>query len=188
MAFTDGDRQKLLDIAENALRYHLGSAAQSPDPDTLPPSLHVPGAAFVTLRRSGDLRGCIGTTAAALPLWRVVWDMAIAAASRDPRFPTLGQEELDGLYVEVSILTPPRRIRSAEEIVVGRDGVIIKKPGAYGLLLPQVAPEQGWNREQFLDNVCLKANLPPGAWKDPNVELLAFSAEKFSRTLSSEHS
>lgn len=181
MPFSESDKDTLLAIAERAIRDHLTGLLSQPRVSSS--TLTAPGAVFVTLRKDDDLRGCIGTAEARMPLWQAVRDMAIAAAVSDPRFPPLSPRELPGLSLEISVLSPPKRIRSSEEIVVGRDGLAIRRGPAYGLLLPQVAPEYGWDRTQFLEHTCAKAGLPPDAWRDPDAELLTFTAEKFSRTL-----
>ncbi|GIX05715.1 MAG: TIGR00296 family protein [Candidatus Poribacteria bacterium] len=136
--------------------------------------------AFVTLKGGGALRGCIGRILDDLPLAEVVQRMAIAAATEDPRFPRVLPEELPLLEIEISVLTPPRRVKDLSEIQVGRHGLIVRRGWNSGLLLPQVPVEQGWNRDQFLAYTCLKAGLPPGAWRDPNTVIEAFEAQVFS--------
>lgn len=134
---------------------------------------------FVTLRQRGALRGCIGQIVGTAPLAKLTSMMALAAAFDDPRFEKLRADELPGLDLEVSVLTPLRRVASAAEIVVGRDGVLLRKSGRSAVFLPEVATEQGWNREQMLDNLCLKAGLPAGSWRT-GAELSIFQAEAFS--------
>jgi AmmeMemoRadiSam system protein A len=134
--------------------------------------------AFVTLKIDGRLRGCIGHVVGVAPLWLAVRDNAIAAAFEDPRFAPLEAKELQITRIEISALTPLRRV-TAEEIEVGRDGILIEQGGARGLLLPQVPVEYGWDRETFLDHTCRKAGLEPGCWRSPDTVLSAFSAEVF---------
>lgn len=139
-----------------------------------------PRALFVTLRREGQLRGCIGTLAPEGDLTRSVPRFARQAAFADPRFPGLTAEELPECTIEISVLTPPRPVADPGEIVVGRDGLIIELGGRRGLLLPQVATEWGFDREKFLVEVSRKAGLPPDAWRHPGAQLWSFQAEVFS--------
>ena len=133
---------------------------------------------FVTLRIGSELRGCIGTLAAEEGIPNTVVRFAREAAFRDPRFPPLTAEEWPRVTLEVSVLTPPRRI-SAEEIEPGRHGVILEMGVRRGLLLPQVATEWGFSREQFLAAVSQKAGLPDNAWKMSDAKLYGFEAEVF---------
>jgi AmmeMemoRadiSam system protein A len=135
------------------------------------------GGAFVTIRKDGELRGCIGYIESALPLWRVVAEVADKAAFEDPRFEPLEPDEFRGMSIEVSVLSVPERMASAEDIVVGEHGLIIEFGGRRGLLLPQVATEYGWDRDRFLEHVCRKAGLPPDAWRDPGAAVYLFRAE-----------
>ena len=138
-----------------------------------------PRALFVTLRRRGNLRGCIGTLAPEGDLSRTVPRFAMRAAFEDPRFPPLAEAELADCTIEISVLTAPVRLQRTEDVVIGRDGLIIEARGRSGLLLPQVATEWGFDRERFLAEVSRKAGLPPGAWKEPGAQLWVFEAEVF---------
>lgn len=170
-------RQTLLDLARRAV---AAAAADKPSPEITPDELlSEKGAAFVTLRRSGSLRGCMGHIVASAPLWLSVRDMARSAARSDPRFPPVAPEELGEMTIEISVLSPLRKIRSSEDVSVGRDGLYVKRKHSAGLLLPQVAVTAGWNPRQFLEQTCRKADLPPIAWQDPETELFAFTAEIF---------
>lgn len=133
---------------------------------------------FVTLRIAGELRGCIGTLAAEEGIPNTVVRFAREAAFRDPRFPPLAEDEWPRVALEVSVLTPPRRI-AAEEVEPGRHGLILETETRRGLLLPQVATEWGFTREQFLAAVSQKAGLPDNAWKMPDARLYAFEAEVY---------
>lgn len=135
--------------------------------------------AFVTLKRHGQLRGCIGNIIGQGPLFRTVWNMARAAAFEDPRFPQLSQAELADLEVEISILGPVVPCPDPELVEVGRHGLIMRQGGRQGLLLPQVPLEWGWDRAQFLAQTCRKAGLPPLAWRDPSTEIYWFEAAVF---------
>ena len=140
------------------------------------PELDLPRGVFVSLHRGGDLRGCLGHLEADLPVAEAVRRMAVASAHEDPRFPPVGPDELEGLDVEVSVLSPSRPVRP-EDVVPGRDGLIVHRGGRSGVLLPQVAAEHGWDRPTFLQAVCQKAMLPSDAWRQPGTELLAFRAQ-----------
>lgn len=177
-ALSEDDRRRLLAVARQALAACF--CPTSIDVLEVPPELRRPGAAFVTLRRRADdeLRGCIGTLEAQQPLVDVVARMAVAAATQDLRFPCVTAEELPLLAMEISVLTPPVPI-TAEEVQPGLHGLIIRAAGRSGLLLPQIATNNGWDRETFLAHTCVKAGLPRDAWKDPGATLLAFTAVVF---------
>jgi AmmeMemoRadiSam system protein A len=157
-------------------------AALRGEPAPAPPAgtvLAVRRGAFVTLRKAGELRGCIGHVAADRPVVEVVCEMAVAAALDDPRFPPVTLAELIEITVEVSVLTPPRRLEPVDPaaVAVGRHGLMVRHRGAAGLLLPQVAVEHGFDALTFLEAVCRKAGLGPGAWRHPEAEVLVFEAE-----------
>lgn len=135
--------------------------------------------AFVTLKKRGLLRGCIGYIKGVKPLWETVQEMAVAAAFNDPRFPSVRAEELKDLSYEISVLTPLRRIKNIDEIEVGKHGLYIVRGFNSGLLLPQVALEYGWDRENFLRETCYKAGLSPDDWMDNETEIYIFSADYF---------
>lgn len=137
-------------------------------------------ALFVTLKRDGHLRGCIGTLAPEGDLARTVPKFTLRAAFEDPRFPPLASHELPGCAIEISVLTPPRLVEDIEDVVVGRDGLILELGGRRGLLLPQVATEWGFDRETFLSELSQKAGLPPEAWRHPDARVFSFQAEVFS--------
>jgi AmmeMemoRadiSam system protein A len=135
--------------------------------------------AFVTLHKGGLLRGCIGNIRGRHPLYQTVAQMAEEAAFNDPRFPPLSKEELTDVDIEISALTPLRRIEDVEEITVGRDGIYIEKGFFSGLLLPQVATEHDWDRQTFLEQTCFKAGLHKDAWKEKDTKIYVFSADIF---------
>ncbi len=140
------------------------------------PELAFPRGVFVSLHRRGDLRGCLGHLEADIPVGEVTRRMAVASSRDDPRFPPVGPEELADLDVEVSVLSPFTRVRP-EDVVPGRDGLLISRGARSGVLLPQVASERGWDRVTFLRAVCQKAALPSEAWRDPATELYSFQAQ-----------
>jgi AmmeMemoRadiSam system protein A len=135
--------------------------------------------AFVTLKKKGHLRGCIGYIKAVKPLWEVVQEMAVAAAFHDPRFPSVQVEELKDISVEISVLSPLERIKNVDDIVVGKHGLYIVRGYNSGLLLPQVAIEYGWDRKTFLRETCHKAGLSSDDWMDKETEIYIFSADYF---------
>lgn len=132
----------------------------------LSPRLAVKGSAFVTLKRKGELRGCIGHMAYADPIWRVVTESASDAALRDSRFSPLAERELDGLDLEVSVLSPMRPIARCQDFRVGPDGIVLEKGFSSAVFLPEVGPEQRWTAEEELAELAAKAGLPRDAWKD----------------------
>ena len=134
----------------------------------------------MTLRtKRGDLRGCIGSIRAMEPLYRAVATSAVSAAFRDPRFFPVRKEEMVQLDLEISVMGPIEPVSDVSDIEVGRDGLIISLGRFAGLLLPQVATEYGWDRQTFLDQTCMKAGLPPGAWRAQETRIEKFSAEVF---------
>jgi len=133
----------------------------------------------VTIKRRGQLRGCIGYIEGRGPLYKTVEEMAEAAAFKDPRFMPVTEKELTELDYEISVLTPLQKIKDINEIEVGKHGIYIKKGWNSGLLLPQVATEYGWDRQTFVEHTCQKAGLPANAWKDKNAEIYIFSADIF---------
>jgi AmmeMemoRadiSam system protein A len=172
-------RKDLLALARGALEAHFRGQPPPRLASDRAEGFGEPRALFVTLRRGGKLRGCIGTLAPEGDLSRTVPKFAMRAALEDPRFPPLVSEELAECDIEISVLTAPARLENPEEIVIGRDGLIIETRGRSGLLLPQVATEWGFDRERFLAEVSRKAGLPPGAWKEPGTTLWVFQAEVF---------
>jgi len=135
--------------------------------------------AFTTLKESGELRGCIGYTSAAKPLYITVRDTATLAAMRDPRFPPVTASELPKLEYEISVLSPLRRVTDVQQIKVGEHGLLMKNGDSEGLLLPQVPVEQRWDRHTFLEQTCAKAGMPFTCWMDDNTDIFSFTAVVF---------
>ena len=175
------DRRQLLDVARQVFASALGVAPVQAQTATASPTLSEKRGAFVTLTRrvDGELRGCIGYVEPLFPLVETVSRAAMAAALHDHRFAPVARGELAELAIEISVLSVPRPIRP-EDVVVGSHGLILRVGDRSGLLLPQVASDHGWDAETFLDHTCLKARLPPGAWRQPEAELLGFTATVFS--------
>ncbi len=174
-SLSEEDRALLLRLARESVRA-AAAGRPLPQPPKGHPALEEPKGAFVTLHKDGDLRGCIGLLQAYQPLAATVIEMAQAAAINDPRFPPLREHELDTTTLEISILSP-FEVTKPEQVEVGTHGIFITGRGRRGVLLPQVATEQGWDRETFLEHVCLKAGLPRNAWQSSDVVLERFSAE-----------
>ena len=168
----------LLRLAREAIDGQLRSGAL-PDTGVDDPVLTRRAGAFVTLWQGDELRGCIGHLKADRPLFRAVQEMAVSAATCDTRFDPLSLDELSSLRVEISVLSPLRRITRIEQVEVGTHGLVITKNGRRGLLLPEVATERGWDRAEFADAVCWKAGLSGGAWRE-GATMYTFTAIVFS--------
>jgi AmmeMemoRadiSam system protein A len=163
---TADDRHTLLGLARDAIRSRLeDEAVPLPEEKTLPDTLRRNGAAFVTLHLEGALRGCIGNLEAREPLYQNVAHNARNAAFGDPRFAPLTREEFDRVHIEISVLTPARPIASLDEFTIGRHGIILEKGPHRAVFLPQVAPEQGWDKETTLSHLALKAGMNADDWR-----------------------
>ena len=174
-----GARPSLLQLARDSIAHGLRHGRALPvTAQDFPPALRVPRATFVTLLEDGELRGCIGYPLPLKPLGEAVAEMAVAAASEDPRFPSVTQDELGKLDIEISVLTVPQQVAGPENVQVGVDGIIVSKGPRRGLLLPQVPVEQGWDLEQYISYGCRKAGLPPDEWKK-GVQIEVFQAIVF---------
>ena len=177
--FTETQQRTLLDIARDAVR--AGVTGRPPD---VPPGVDFPDAtgAFVTLKKHGELRGCIGTLECRQSLAEEVARVAISAALEDPRFSPVRASELEDLDVEVSVLGPLERIDPADPsaIEIGRHGLVVEMGPRRGLLLPQVATEWNMDRETFLAHTCAKAGLPADCWRK-GAAVYRFAAEVFGR-------
>jgi AmmeMemoRadiSam system protein A len=179
MNLTKQEKDLLLKIARNSIEAGL-AGRKMPPPETESIALRERMGAFVTLKKQGRLRGCIGFVEGRRPLYETVEEMAQAAAFRDPRFRPVREDELKSLDIEISALTPLKRIHDADEIEVGRHGIYLVKGFHSGLLLPQVATEYNWDRTTFLEETCSKAGLPKDAWRDTDTQIFIFSATVFS--------
>lgn len=175
------DQEWLLGLARSTIRASLDGKRPPDDPPEPGPLTEIRGA-FVTLTIDGVLRGCIGHVIGADPLWLSVRANAINAAFRDPRFSPLSAPEFEAIEIEISALTPLRKISSPGEIVIRRDGLVIERGLNRGLLLPQVAERYDWSPEEFLDQTCRKAGMKPGCWRNDSAEISAFSAEVFGES------
>jgi AmmeMemoRadiSam system protein A len=172
------EQKRLLAVARETIESLVRGQRPAAHPADLE-GLEFERGAFVTIHRQGQLRGCIGNFTSPNPLVRTVEEMAKAAASQDPRFMPVRLPELTEIDLEISVLSPLRPIQDISDIEVGRHGIYIISPRGRGVLLPQVATEQGWDRDTFLEHTCLKAGLQRGCWRDPQTQVLIFSAQVF---------
>lgn len=175
---TETEGRELLSIARQVIGEHLKTGT-TPVIEPRAPALSRKGGGFVTLKQTGRLRGCIGLIHPTYPLVKTVVDMAIAAATKDSRFPALALDELANTAIEISVLSPLKMIKGINEIKVGRHGLYISKGYQRGVLLPQVAAEHGWEIETFLEYVCLKAGLDKEDWRQ-DASLFIFTAQIFT--------
>lgn len=186
MTLGPDERGHLLRVARNAIARAVG-ALDAEAPERVAPVLEsehpeaAPGA-FVSLhrRRDGELRGCIGCFEGRGRLDETVARMAVEAALRDPRFEPVRANELAGLTLEISVLSPMMDVADPAAVEVGRHGVVVSRGGRRGVLLPQVATDHGLTREEFLEHTCLKAGLDSNAWRKPGTRIQTFTAEVFS--------
>ncbi|HCW76055.1 MAG TPA: AMMECR1 domain-containing protein [Candidatus Marinimicrobia bacterium] len=182
MNLSDIQKRALLKLARETIHAHLSH--QNLPSWILVKELKTLGeiqsGAFVTLTIQDDLRGCIGLTESRKPLPDVIQEMAIAAATQDPRFPRVGLSELPLIKIEISVLTPPEIVPDLELIEIGRHGLVVEQGWNRGLLLPQVATEWDWDREEFLAHTCEKAGLRHSAARDSRTTVYWFEAIIFS--------
>lgn len=170
-----GDRQRLLELARAALEAKVRGMAA---PEVATDLNRSASGLFVSIHCAGELRGCLGTLDDRERLGEAVVRLAAEVSYQDYRFRPLAVEELVAISIDLSVLTPAERVDDPSTIEVGADGLIVQQGARRGLLLPQVATEQGWDRETFLAQTCLKAGLPPDAWRR-GATVLRFRAEVF---------
>ena len=175
----------LLKLAKDSIKYYLDNGEKMQKPDDYPIELDENLGVFVTLNKNFRLRGCIGYPEPVMPAIDATMEAALSAAINDPRFPEVSISEFDDLDFEVTILTKPEMIVVAhpdqyfEEIEIGRDGLIIQKGFAKGLLLPQVATENHFDIEEFLENTCMKAGISADSWMDESCDVYKFQGQIF---------
>lgn len=179
LGLSSNDKRQLLSIARKSIESRLTGKAL-PDLSSGSKIFHEERGAFVTLRKHGELRGCIGSFESRGALYKTVEEMAQSAAFHDPRFPAMSAGELNDVSIEISVLTPLRKIKSIDEIEVGKHGIYIIRGIYRGVLLPQVATQYNWDKITFLEETCHKAGLPANAWKDGETEIYVFSADIFT--------
>jgi hypothetical protein len=179
--FNAAQKTELLSIARRSLENHLASGQESMPAAPADPVLKRRLGAFVTLKLDGELRGCIGLLHGDVPLFETIAQAAVDAAVNDPRFPPLPSDQLEEVEIEISVLAPFKRVRDVHdetEIQVGRHGLYLLYGQQRGVLLPQVAVEQCWDRAQFLEQICFKAELPGDCWE--RATLYTFTAQVFA--------
>ncbi len=179
------DKKTLLSIARKSIK---SAIADTPNDQTQieinSPKLKEKSGAFVTLRIHGKLRGCIGRMVSDTPLHKLISEMAVSSATEDPRFNQIQLSELEGLIIDISVLSSLQKIDGPLNFELGKHGIYIKKGPSTGCFLPQVATETGWTKEKFLSQCCsMKAGLPPDAWKNKNVDVYIFTAEMISEKI-----
>lgn len=175
--FSDEERRLLKQLAKSSIESTLFRKKEGHL--DVPASLKEKMGAFVCLKTKGELKGCIGYVRGQLPLDQTIRQMAVEAAFHDPRFMPLNESEWKETDIEISVLTPMKRITDTSEIEVGIHGIYIEKGFSSGLLLPQVATENAWDRKTFLEYTCMKAGLPKDAWKSKDTDIYIFSADVF---------
>lgn len=175
----DSDKDALLELARKTLEAHFADESTPACPASSEALTEQKGA-FVSLHRGEELRGCIGQLYPDRELSKVVQHCVLSAAMEDIRFVPVARDELQNLSIEISVLSPFRRVQSIEEIEVGKHGLYMVQGRFRGLLLPQVATQYRWTREKFLEQTCLKAGLPKSAWQDPQTAIYTFEADVFS--------
>ncbi|HSF17334.1 MAG TPA: AmmeMemoRadiSam system protein A [Vicinamibacteria bacterium] len=169
---------KLVALARKQLLAHYGIESSTTEAQVRAPG--PVGGLFATLERDGELRGCIGFLRSDEALSVLASRAVVAAATEDPRFERMRKQELAGVRITITVLTPPVRLCRPDEIEIGRDGLIVERDTARGLLLPRVAVERNWDRERFLDETCIKAGLPPTSWCDGRTCVMRFQAVSFT--------
>ena len=172
------EKTVLLQIARTAIETFVRQGEHYNEPRE-EKALNVRSGCFVTIKKDGELRGCIGNFQSELPLFKEVSEMAVASATKDPRFYSFREEDLDDFSLEISVLSPLHKIEQVDEIEISKHGIYLEKGYYRGVLLPQVAVEYGWDRENFLKQTCIKAGLPTDAWQSDDAEIYVFSAEVF---------
>jgi uncharacterized protein len=183
----DTDKAELLRLARTTLETGLKNGSIPPYQTSCEALLEQKGA-FVSLHQGDELRGCIGQLVADRELFKIVQHCVLSAALEDTRFISVTQDEVEGLSIEISVLTPFHRIQDIHEIEVGKHGLYMVRGGYRGLLLPQVATQFHWDRIKFLEHTCIKSGLPKSAWRDPQTVIYSFEAEVFSDESVDSHS
>jgi len=181
-SLTSHEKSELLALARKSVEQAVREGKPYEPTPSSSDLLNQERGAFVTLKKSGELRGCIGYTSAAKPLYMTVRDTATLAALRDSRFPPVSASELPQLEYEISVLSPLRRVTDIRQIKVGQHGLLMKNGEYEGLLLPQVPVEEKWNQQTFLEETCHKAGMRANCWKDENTDIFMFTAVVFGET------
>jgi len=178
-------REFILKLARRTIETYVKTGKRIPIPEKYPKELKEKRGVFVTIYKNGSLRGCVGLPYPELPLIEGLIEASIQAC-QDPRFESLKPEELKDILIEVSVLTEPELIKVKnpkeylKKIKLGKDGLIIRKGSCGGLFLPKVPVEQGWDTEEYLENLCYKAGLTGDSWLDPLSKIFKFEAVVFT--------
>jgi hypothetical protein len=178
-SLSDQEKSELLALARKSVEYVVQEKYAYEPPANASATLNQERGAFTTLKKGGELRGCIGYTSAAKPLYITVRDTATLAAMRDPRFSPVTASELPSLEYEISVMSPLRRVTDIQQIKVGQHGLLMKNGDSEGLLLPQVPVEQKWDRQTFLEQTCAKAGMRTNCWMDDDTDIFSFTAVVF---------
>ena len=179
--YSSDEKSMMLALARSTIENILKKISPS-IPDSIPEKLRETRSCFVTLHtKTGALRGCIGNIEAFEPLCNNIIHNASHSAFQDPRFQRIKSlNEISDIVIEISVLTPTEIIKSTDDFIIGKHGIILSKDLHNSVFLPQVAPEQGWDKETTLTHLSLKAGLPPYAWKEADAEFKVFEAIVFS--------
>jgi AmmeMemoRadiSam system protein A len=173
---SDKEKTILLDLAKNTIAKSLNLPFKEIDASQFSESR----GSFVTLKKNGMLRGCIGYVLSVKPLYQQIADLALESAYEDPRFPKLQKEEFPLLEIEISVMSVPKKINDLSEFKLSRDGIILTVGSNHAVFLPQVADETGWTKDEMLSALSRKAGLYPDAYKRKDAQFLTFTAEVFS--------
>ena len=182
---SDRAGEYLVNLSKETIKYFLETSKHMVKPTDYPIELDEPLGVFVTLNKKNNLRGCIGYAEPVKPAIDATMEVALSAAFNDPRFPQVSEKEFEDLDFEVTVLTKPEIIEVAhykqyfDEIEIGRDGLIIQKGYARGLLLPQVATENAFTIEDFLEHTCMKAGISADSWMDESCDVYKFQGQIF---------
>jgi AmmeMemoRadiSam system protein A len=179
--YSSDEKSMMLALARSTIENILKKTSHS-IPDSIPEKLRETRSCFVTLHtKDGSLRGCIGNIEAFEPLCNNIIHNASHSAFQDPRFQRIKSlNEMSDIVIEISVLTPPQIIKSTDDFIIGKHGIILSKDSRNAVFLPQVAPEQGWDKETTMTHLSLKAGLAPYAWKEADAEFKVFEAIVFS--------
>jgi len=172
--YTESEKKELLSLAKDSIEEYIVKGRVQ-ERTIHNPKFRAESAVFVTIKKNGSLRGCIGHVQPVMSLSQSIIKNAIAASSGDPRFPPMDKDELKDIEIEISILSPLIPLKDINDIRIGKHGLVIRKRMQSGIFLPQVATEFGWDRDTFLEQLCVKAGLPKSAWRE--AELYTFTAE-----------
>lgn len=175
------EKKVLLTIARQSIVSYVNGAEMCVVPRE-ERRLNMKHGCFVTIKQHGKLRGCIGNFQSELPLFKEVSAIAVASASQDPRFYPLKKQDIDSISLEISVLSPLKKIEDIENIIVGTHGIYLEKGYYRGVLLPQVAVDHHWDRTTFLNQTCIKAGLPTTAWQESDADIYIFDAQIFAET------